>query len=333
MADRSLTANDNPCLSVIIPVYNVERYLGRCVDSLLNTQGIENTEIILIDDGSTDESGRIADSYAEKHAVISCYHKENGGLSDARNYGLNCAKGRYVFFCDSDDMVVPGKFCKVIEALAKSDADVLLWDGMTIGEDDSVSDAGYGIILVHSGLEEGREITGTEAMVSQIKDHKKVAMTAWLRAVRRDYLLENKLFFEAGIYHEDELWTPQIMAGASKVQYLKEKVYCYRVRENSIMSSPAGIQKKHAEDLVCVMDKLHGYYRDKITDRKARKILMSDWAETYLWAIKTYEAGKHDLRRDIPRARIFSAAGTLRSKMKGLLLLLFGVKAYCKLAG
>ena len=141
MADRSLTANDNPCLSVIIPVYNVERYLGRCIDSLLNTKGIENTEIILVDDGSTDESGRIADSYAEKHAVISCYHKENGGLSDARNYGLNRAKGRYVFFCDSDDMVVPGKFCKVIEDLAKSDADVLLWDGMTIGEDDSVSDA------------------------------------------------------------------------------------------------------------------------------------------------------------------------------------------------
>lgn len=107
-------------LSIIIPIYNVADSLRRCVDSVL-AQRIGDCELLLIDDGSTDKSGQIADEYAAKHACIRCFHKTNGGLSDARNFGLQHAVGRYVTFVDSDDEVAAGTYAPLLEALAKHD--------------------------------------------------------------------------------------------------------------------------------------------------------------------------------------------------------------------
>lgn len=104
-------------LSVIIPVYNVEDTLRRCVESVLR-QGIANMEIILVDDGSTDSSGRIAEDCAKKHACVSCLHKENGGLSDARNYGMERAKGELITFVDSDDQLADGSYKPLTEFLS-----------------------------------------------------------------------------------------------------------------------------------------------------------------------------------------------------------------------
>lgn len=105
-------------LSIIIPIYNVADSLRRCVDSVL-AQRISDCELLLVDDGSTDESGRIADEYATKHANIRSFHKPNGGLSDARNFGLQHAVGRYVTFVDSDDEVAADTYAPLLDALAK----------------------------------------------------------------------------------------------------------------------------------------------------------------------------------------------------------------------
>lgn len=107
-------------LSIIIPLYNVADSLRRCVDSVL-AQRIGDCELLLIDDGSTDESGQIADEYAAKHACIRCFHKPNGGLSDARNFGLQHAVGRYVTFVDSDDEVAADTYAPLLKALAEHD--------------------------------------------------------------------------------------------------------------------------------------------------------------------------------------------------------------------
>ena len=98
---------DTTCLSVIVPMYNVEKYLSLCLDSLFRTEGIEDTEIILIDDGSSDRTREIADGYAAKHPNITVLHQDNKGPSAARNLGISKACGRYIFFCDSDDEVDP----------------------------------------------------------------------------------------------------------------------------------------------------------------------------------------------------------------------------------
>ena len=105
-------------LSIIIPIYNVEDTLRRCLDSIVG-QRIGNSEILLVDDGSTDGSSAIADEYAAGHAQIRCFHKPNGGLSDARNYGLERARGRYVAFADSDDELAPGTYRQLMGILAR----------------------------------------------------------------------------------------------------------------------------------------------------------------------------------------------------------------------
>lgn len=104
-------------LSIIIPIYNVADSLRRCVDSVL-AQRISDCELLLVDDGSTDESGAIADEYAAKYANIRCFHKPNGGLSDARNFGLQHAVGRYVTFVDSDDEVATDTYASLLQMLA-----------------------------------------------------------------------------------------------------------------------------------------------------------------------------------------------------------------------
>ena len=312
-------------LSVIIPVYNVGDYLERCLDSLIQTRGIEDTEIIIVDDGSADYSGEIADKYSSEYGYIKCFHKTNGGLSDARNYGLNQATGRYVFFLDSDDMVIPEGMQKALEILQTTEADILLWDGVSVNEDDFEFESGYEAILTHGGLPETQKyISGTEALVKQIKDHKKYAVTAWLLAAKREYLLENNLLFEPGLIHEDELWTPQVICGSSKVQYLPEKVYCYRIREGSITDSDS--QEKHIDSYVSVMEKLYQFFQNQIGDQEHRKILLSNWAEKYLWEIKSF---KTSAKKRIPRKWIFGASRGFKNKLKSLMLLVFGVKGLC----
>ena len=114
---------NNPKITVVIPIYNVQGYLRNCVDSLLK-QTYQNMEILLIDDGSTDQSGAIADGYAEKDFRVTVYHKENGGLSDARNYGIERAHGQYICFVDSDDYVSPMFLQILYENMVKYEADI-----------------------------------------------------------------------------------------------------------------------------------------------------------------------------------------------------------------
>ena len=113
-----------PLLTVVIPVYNVEKYLKRCVESVL-VQGWHNYDILLVDDGSTDRSPQICDDYVKVYDFISVIHKENGGLSEARNTGISQAKGEYVYFPDSDDWLEPDAFMALAEVLESQKFDII----------------------------------------------------------------------------------------------------------------------------------------------------------------------------------------------------------------
>ena len=116
--------SDGTILSIIIPVYNVGDYLERCLDSLISTKGIEDTEIIIVDDGSTDISGEIADRYSSEFGFINCFHKTNGGLSDARNKGIDAAEGEYLAFVDSDDTIMPEMIGKLYQRIVTDQSDM-----------------------------------------------------------------------------------------------------------------------------------------------------------------------------------------------------------------
>ena len=332
VGEMSAPADGAPVLSIVVPVYNVEKYLRRCVDSLLSVPGIEKTEILLIDDGSTDDSGKIADEYASGNMNVKSFHKRNGGLSDARNYGIFQARGKYIFFCDADDIVFPDGMRKLIEKASENDVDILLFNGVVIDENDHEITSGLDLILTHKGLpENGEKISGTDAMIRQIQDHGKVAMTAWLRACRRDFLMKNELLFEEGLLHEDELWTPKVMTAAGQVLFENEKVYGYRVREDSIMGAAKEENRKHAETLVYVMNELFVHYETRVADKKQRKALLGNWASDYLWIIAAYEAGDYRCRKKVPKKKIFAASRGLKKKIKGAMLLMYGVRVYCGL--
>ncbi|MDU1334072.1 MAG: glycosyltransferase, partial [Veillonella sp.] len=127
-----------PLLSIIVPIYNVEQYLDRCIQSILN-QTYQNLEIILVDDGATDCSGAIADSYAAKDKRIKVFHKENGGLSDARNYGLDHVTGDYILFIDSDDFIVNTMCERLITVANSNNADIVSCNYYIYRGDDDIS--------------------------------------------------------------------------------------------------------------------------------------------------------------------------------------------------
>lgn len=285
-------------ISVIIPVYNVEKYLAECVESV---RGHDDTEIILINDGSTDNSGNICDSYADGNIIV--VHTKNCGLSSARNTGLKLAKGKFVYFMDSDDCM--DDFGKILDFISKNDCEILLFDGM--GED----------YYTHHGLKENVHYTGMECIETQLKTCGDYPTTVWLGVYKREYLLKNKLFFEENLLHEDELWTQMVLMNARDVCYIPQKMYFYRQRENSIMDKTS---EKNLSDLIYIFGEMYKY-----TDNELVKANIS---KRYLHAIVKFRAWKYDLKID--KKSIFANARGF-DKIRAFVLIL-NTKLYCRLS-
>lgn len=210
-------------ISVIVPVYGVEEYLDRCVQSILN-QSYKDYELILVDDGSPDRCPEICDSYAEKYDHVRVIHKKNGGLSDARNAGVAWAKGDYVTFVDSDDYVAKGYLQTLVDLKEKYQADISVVGIQTFYK------------TVHSKEErkkaEEHSYSGMEALMHMFyQDTLDSSACAMLIPV--DYAEKNPFPFRK--YHEDELTTYKYYLSASRVAVSEEPLYFYFQRPNSIM--------------------------------------------------------------------------------------------------
>lgn len=225
-------------ISIIVPVYKVELELPRCIESLTK-QTYHDIEIVLVDDGSPDRCPEICEQYAAADSRIKVIHKPNGGLSDARNAGLQMATGDYVLYVDSDDYIEPTT-CERFAAIADQDApDIIVGEARQI-EGKHIKNMG------HSNLEEGKVYSAREYILLAAPKGEWYA-PAWFNLYRKDYLLENSLFFVKGLLHEDMEMLPRVFLAAEKVAYLNYTFYFYVVRENSIMT---GSQKeKSAESM------------------------------------------------------------------------------------
>lgn len=225
-----------PLISVIIPIYGVEKYLNRAVDSVL-MQTYRNLEIILVDDGSKDRCGQICDAYEKKEARVRVIHKKNGGLSDARNAGLKIAGGDYIAFLDSDDYYAP-RFIEILyDALVKNDAQIsicsyevtealLPQDGPDFAQIASQYDTGSAPITCY----------GREAMLMNQYDAHFVDATYFI--VTWNKLYKASLFegvtFPKGKIHEDEATTYKLFDKAQKCVYIKLPLYAYFSMPGSI---------------------------------------------------------------------------------------------------
>lgn len=233
----------NPIVSVIIPVYNVEKYLNRCVDSVLN-QNINNLEIILVNDGSLDQSPQICDMYAEKHKHVKVIHKNNGGLSSARNAGLSMARGKYIFFLDSDDWIDENTLLELVNLADKYEVDFVRfrpmyagWPGITDG---TLCDFG-----TEKGMKEGvydkkRIIKDIYPRLFATPDLKLgVIVAAWRSLYNRKFIVGNELKFYNDIkYSEDTIFSANVVMAAEKFYYLDgARYYHYFFNPSSITKS------------------------------------------------------------------------------------------------
>lgn len=210
-------------ISVIVPVYKVEAYLPKCVDSILN-QTFQNLEILLVDDGSPDNCGRICDAYAEKDPRIRVIHKENGGLSSARNVGLDAATGEYIGFVDSDDWIEPEMYAQMLAVLEKHDAQMVCAGRYDVDEETGAKTVG--LCPAKEECISGEEFAGRVFLW----DH--CDSSAWDKLYRRELLQGFR--YPEGRVCEDVPVTYRLALNAQRVALCDKPLYNYYHRTGSI---------------------------------------------------------------------------------------------------
>ena len=202
-------------LSVIVPVYNTEKYLKRCVDSILN-QKMKDYEIIIVNDGSLDNSEEIIKKYEQQYSnIIKYYKKENGGLSDARNYGVAKATGNYICFIDSDDYIAEDLFEK-LEKYIEQDVDLIKYKCIKVNEQNEIIEKVTGPVFdKKSGQEAFNELYSSDVLME----------TAWLYLYKTKYYKENNYEFPIKKYHEDWAIVPYIVLNAESI--ISTDIYGY----------------------------------------------------------------------------------------------------------
>lgn len=223
------SVEDYGLISVIIPVYNVEPYLRQCVDSVL-VQTYTNYEILLVDDGSTDNSGEICKEYSSECDFVFYYPKENAGASSARNYGLDKAKGKYVYFFDSDDLLTPSALEKMILCAETENADLVFIEAQTLDEKGVLSSGQYDY---HHQYQPGSPYLLMEEMI----DNKEFHVGTPFFFIRKDVFDKNQLRFKEGIMYEDMIMSYQLFSLAKRGAHVHEYLYIRRYRPSSVMTS------------------------------------------------------------------------------------------------
>ncbi|MGF0027574.1 glycosyltransferase [Streptococcus alactolyticus] len=229
-------------LTVVIPVYNVEKYLKRCVESVL-VQEWHNYDILLVDDGSTDSSPQICDLYAEKYEMIRVIHKENKGLSDTRNRGIEEASGEYVYFPDSDDWLEPNTFSELSDVIEELTYDIISFNReLVTSEEDKLISAKSRI----------QKLSGKQALLEMLK-HSDVTGFANDKIYRKKLFLDNDIKFPVGKYYEDLGTNYKLFLKATKVYVTNQKYYHY------LITNPDSITQSWNEQK---LQDMFGFYRE-----------------------------------------------------------------------
>ena len=238
-------------ISIVVPVYNVENYLSNCINSILN-QKYENIEIIIVDDGSTDNSGNICDNYSKKDKRIKVIHKKNGGLADARNVGIKYATGKYLGFLDSDDYIHPDFYDCLYKLIVNNESDISECQFLRVSVDkmnhvqDILNEENNKLkcnITIDSNIESLKKLYGP-----RLKPYiKKVVV--WNKLYKKS--LFDNIVFPIGKLHEDEFTTYKVLYKSRKIVSTNRYLHGYMQTNNSIMRQEISFKR--------VMDNLKAY--------------------------------------------------------------------------
>ena len=227
-------------ISVIVAVYNIEKYIAKCIESIIN-QSYRDLEIILVDDGSTDRSGKICDDYAEKDNRIKVIHRENGGPGSARNTGLDCAKGEYIAFVDGDDWLEKEMYATLMRLCIQYEADVVACRYRCVYKEHQ-TDASSGVLTIFD--------TEQEMLIQCLKADEKflIQQAVWNKLWKKDILADNR-FPERKWCGEDAIFTIKALSKVRKGVYLDRALYNYFCeRDGSIMNE--GMTERNYLDII-----------------------------------------------------------------------------------
>lgn len=251
-----------PLISIIVPVFKVERYLDRCVESLV-AQRYSHLEIILVDDGSPDSCGAMCGAWAEKDCRIKVIHKENGGLSDARNAGMAAATGELMGFVDSDDWISPEMYQLLYENMRETGSDIAACGVEMVWEDGSPSR-----MLTKTGC---CVLDAQQAMRALIEESA-LKQPVWYKLYKTDLIRD--IPFAAGRYHEDVFWSYQAIGAARCVSVIDTPCYYYTQRSGSIMGESFSMRRLDILDAKLLrLEYIKNHY-PALTDLTKRELFM-----------------------------------------------------------
>lgn len=253
--------NNNPLISIIVPIYNVEKYLPKCIDSIIH-QTYKNLEILLIDDGSPDRCGKMCDQYAVKDSRIKVIHKINGGLSDARNVAIDIAKGEYITFIDSDDYVTLDYINTLFNLIDKYKVRLSIACFTTFYEQEAPSQI----------INNYEEICySAKDAVEQMFYQEKFDTCAWAKLYHRT-LFQGGIRYPKGLLYEDLPTTYQLIFECDRIAFINKPIYFYQLRKNSIEGSSFSILKM--DSILKVIDLMNEHIELLQTVEKSFKCRM-----------------------------------------------------------
>jgi len=275
--------------SIIIPVYNVEKYLRECVDSIIS-QTFSDYEIILVDDGSVDSSPEICDEYSKKDKRIKVIHKINGGLSDARNEGLKIANGKYIIFIDSDDYVSANSFLQTLFDKCKNRPDVVLYKFKKYFEDKKE--------IVNCNFNFPIKVPNNEPanVINALVENDAFYCAAWTKCIKTSILKKNNIKFEIGITSEDQEWYYHVINVVKKYEMIDCPFIVYRQRTGSITSSWT---MKNLRDSLYVLEKWKTVFDNSKLDNEMKKALNGSLAKLYCNMLIGYSRFENNQKRDL----------------------------------
>ena len=276
---------DKPVFSVIVPVYNVENYLAKCVGSILAQREVP-LELILVDDGSTDSSPAMCDAFAKEDGRVRVIHQENKRLSAARNAGIRCATGEYALFVDSDDWIDPSALWAFYRLVQTQAVDLVFLEATKVFPDGKRQPLGDGC---RAELINGRQ---KEDVLEHIAALPKFPGSACTKAVSLYLIRQKKLYFWEGMTCEDTDWTPQVLLSAQSFAYCPVSYYFYRQNRPGSITHNTG--EKNYADLLRIIEKWSDPY---LTTRPGQEHLNDFMAYEFSVAMALYGGLPKEIRK------------------------------------
>lgn len=273
-------------LSIIVPVYNTDRYLRECLDSIVNLS-INNYEIIIVNDGSTDSSENIIHEYEENYQNISYYYQENNGQGSARNLALKVAKGEYIYFMDSDDKLIPDKFVTIFNEAKKNNLDSIFFDADVFLDESALQSKSNLPDFKYTREKSYGFYSNGEELFYSLAVNRDFYVSPCLYIVKHSIYTDNKLSFPLNMKNEDEIFSVKLMFYLGECLHINANAFMRRVRLNSTMTSMQ-IESKFANFTKIVTDLSDFYNKFSFRSEKGKKQLYKRIEGLYIESLKIF---------------------------------------------